>query len=169
METPVDTFDAVPKVLVEETNEPKVGTLVGQCKWFNDNLGFGFLTIQNGNEKGKDIFVHHSGIKPLNSNYKTLTKGEYVNFDVVEGPNGQQAVNVTGIFGGSLMCDITPFAKGQHIYATPRQQQTHQHTPGAPVRVRQHVVPRGQVVPRQLFRTQTPPVFGNWVGDRQSA
>jgi CspA family cold shock protein len=101
----------IPNVIKEVNNEPKVGEYIGQCKWFNDNLGFGFLTIQNTENKGKDIFVHHSGIRPLNSNYKTLKKGEYVNFDIVEGDNGQQAYNVTGIGGGSLICDVTPYHK----------------------------------------------------------
>ena len=105
-----------PAVLQEASAEPKVGEYVGQCKWFNDNLGFGFITIQTGDSKGRDIFVHHSGIKPLNSNYKTLKKGEYINFDIVEGENGQQAVNVTGIGGGSLICDVSPYHKGGAPY-----------------------------------------------------
>lgn len=95
-------------VVTEINNEPKVGEYVGQCKWFNDKLGYGFVTVQSGEKKGKDIFVHHTGICPLNSNYKTLKKGEYVNFDVTEGDNGLQAVNVTGIGGGSLICDVSP-------------------------------------------------------------
>ena len=111
-------------VLQEASAEPKVGEYVGQCKWFNDNLGFGFITIQTGEGKGRDIFVHHSGIKPLNSNYKTLKKGEYINFDIVEGENGQQAVNVTGIGGGSLICDVTPYHKnvygGGYVPVAPR-------------------------------------------------
>lgn len=99
-------------VVVHETNaEPKVGDHIGQCKWWADKLGYGFLTIQNGQDKGKDIFVHHTGIKPLNSNYKTLKKGEYVNFDVVEGQHGLQAINVTGIGGGSLICDVNPYIR----------------------------------------------------------
>jgi hypothetical protein len=43
---------------------------------------------------------------PLNSNYRTLKKGEYLNFNVVDGLNGLQAVDVTGINGGPLMCDF---------------------------------------------------------------
>lgn len=95
-------------VIIEATEENVVGSVVGQCKWFNDKLGYGFVTVQTGEDKGKDIFVHHSGIKPLNSNYKTLRKGEYINFNIVTGDNGLQAVDVTGIGGGTLMCDILP-------------------------------------------------------------
>lgn len=105
---------------MEQLNEEKdsiIGDLIGQCKWFNDRLGYGFITVVSGadqkgvDQKGVDIFVHHSGIKPLNSNYKTLKKGEYVNFSIINGENGSQGVNVTGICGGSLMCDILPSAK----------------------------------------------------------
>ena len=96
---------------LDEVTDAKIGDLIGQCKWFNDRLGYGFITVVSGSEKGIDIFVHHSGIKPLNSNYKTLKKGEYVNFNIINGDNGQQGVNVTGICGGSLMCDILPSTK----------------------------------------------------------
>lgn len=89
--------------VVESTNE---GSVIGQVKWFSDKLGYGFVTINEGTDKGKDIFVHHSGIKPANSNYKTLRKGEYVNFNIVKGINGLQGVDITGINGGPLMCDI---------------------------------------------------------------
>eukprot|EP00798_Chlamydomonas_sp_ICE-L_P007023 gene7023-120_t len=86
-----------------------VGELTGQVKWFNDRLGYGFCTVINDSvHKGRDIFVHHSGIRPLTSNYKTLRKGEYINFNVMNGHNGMQAVNVTGICGGPLMCDVVP-------------------------------------------------------------
>lgn len=95
-------------VIMEATEENVVGSVIGQCKWFNDKLGYGFVTVQSGEDKGKDIFVHHTGVKPLNSNYKTLRKGEYINFNIVTGDNGLQAVDVTGIGGGTLMCDILP-------------------------------------------------------------
>jgi len=98
-------------VVLEAREESQVGEQIGQCKWFNDKLGYGFITVQQGADKGKDIFVHHSGVKPLNSNYKTLKKGEYINFDVIQGGNGLQAVNVTGILGGPLMCDVSPSIK----------------------------------------------------------
>lgn len=98
-------------IVEEEVNSSKVGKYVGQCKWFNDLLGYGFVTVCDGDDKGKDIFVHHSGIMPLNSNYRTLKKGEYLNFDIVDGMNGLQAVHVTGINGGPLMCDFVSSVK----------------------------------------------------------
>lgn len=82
---------------------------VGQVKWFNDKLGYGFCMICSpGPDLGKDIFVHHSGINPSTSNYKTLRKGEYISFNVTEGKNGMQAVDVTGVYGGPLLCDVYP-------------------------------------------------------------
>jgi cold shock CspA family protein len=104
MET--QTVDA--PVLIEKDTEPCVGTFTGQCKWFNDRYGYGFITVTTGEKKGVDIFVHHTGIRPLNSIYRTLRKGEYVNFNIVMGENGDQAVDVTGIGGGTLMCDVLP-------------------------------------------------------------
>lgn len=96
-------------VIVEEKAKPTIGETIGQCKWFSDRLGYGFLTVVSDDLKGKDIFVHHSGINPLNSKYRTLKKGEYVNFDVQEGEHGYQATNVTGVYGGPLMCDVITY------------------------------------------------------------
>lgn len=106
--SPIVSNNVQGNIVTEIKDDPSVGTYVGQCKWFNDRLGYGFLTVQRGEKKGTDIFVHHSGIKPLNSNYKTLVKGEYVNFNIINGDNGYQAVDVTGIDGGCLMCDMQP-------------------------------------------------------------
>lgn len=60
----------------------------GKVKWFNDAKGYGFITRDN----GTDIFVHYSGI--LGKGFKSLREGESVDFDVVLGPKGNQAVNV---------------------------------------------------------------------------
>lgn len=98
-----EDFQVVDEMVDSSDSSPKY---IGQCKWFSDKLGYGFLTICDGDKKGTDIFSHHSGIKPLNSNYRTLKKGEYVEFSIVNGMNGLQAVDVTGINGGALMCDF---------------------------------------------------------------
>lgn len=106
-------------VVLEEINDDseRMGEYIGQCKWFQDRCGFGFITIVdkypecNGADKGKDIFVHHTGIRPKNSQYKTLKKGEYVMFDVQKGEQGLQAVNVRGVFNGPLMCDMVQVRK----------------------------------------------------------
>jgi cold shock CspA family protein len=95
--------------VIQEDNGPRVyGDVIGQCKWFADRLGYGFITVCDGPDRGKDIFVHHTSIKPLNNHFKTLRKGEYVHFTVITGDSGLHAGNVTGILGGALMCDFVP-------------------------------------------------------------
>jgi len=93
------------KTVMEIVDVTDYGDNIGNCKWFNKKLGYGFITVYSGEHKGKNIFVHHTGIKPLNSNFRTLRKGEYINFNIEFGKNGLQAVHVTGINGGPLMCD----------------------------------------------------------------
>ena len=92
-----------------QNDEPLItgeyGPFVGNCKWFNNKIGYGFITVMNGEHKGKDIFVHHTGVQPKNSNFKTLSKGEYIALNIINGQNGLQAVDVTGVLGGPLMCD----------------------------------------------------------------
>lgn len=61
----------------------------GTVKWFNESKGFGFITM----EEGGDIFVHYSAIQ--DNGFKSLSEGQRVNFDVVEGPKGAKAENVT--------------------------------------------------------------------------
>jgi CspA family cold shock protein len=61
----------------------------GTVKWFNDTKGFGFITPANG---VKDCFVHHSAIQ--GHGFKSLTEGESVEFDVVQGAKGPAAENV---------------------------------------------------------------------------
>ena len=61
----------------------------GTVKWFNNQKGYGFIC----DEEGKDIFVHYTGLNM--EGFKTLSEGANVEFDVVEGEKGPQAVNVT--------------------------------------------------------------------------
>ena len=60
----------------------------GTVKWFNDKKGFGFIEQQ----EGKDVFVHYSAISI--DGFKTLSEGDQVSFDVVEGDRGPSAQNV---------------------------------------------------------------------------
>lgn len=60
----------------------------GKVKWFNDAKGFGFIA----REDGPDVFVHHSAI--LAEGFRSLSEGQEVAFDIVEGPKGLQAANV---------------------------------------------------------------------------
>lgn len=62
--------------------------MTGKVKWFNAEKGYGFIAREDGN----DVFVHFSAIQ--GEGYKTLEEGQDVEFDVVEGPRGEQAANV---------------------------------------------------------------------------
>ncbi|MDD2689393.1 MAG: cold-shock protein [Candidatus Omnitrophica bacterium] len=61
----------------------------GKVKWFSNQKGYGFIT----SEDGKDVFVHYSAIK--GDGYKTLEEGQEVEFEVTQGPKGEQATDVT--------------------------------------------------------------------------
>jgi CspA family cold shock protein len=61
----------------------------GTVKWFNESKGFGFIT----KEDGGDVFVHYSEIQ--GNGFKSLSEGQAVSFDVVDGPKGPKAANVT--------------------------------------------------------------------------
>ena len=61
----------------------------GTVKWFNNQKGFGFIS----DEAGNDVFVHYTGLNM--DGFKSLTEGQAVEFDVVNGEKGPQATNVT--------------------------------------------------------------------------
>jgi CspA family cold shock protein len=63
----------------------------GTVKWFSNEKGFGFIE----REGGDDVFVHFSAIGM--EGYKSLTEGQKVSFEVVQGPKGAQAANVMAI------------------------------------------------------------------------
>ena len=60
----------------------------GTVKWFSNQKGYGFITP----ESGADVFVHHAEIQ--GDGYKTLDEGQQVEFEIADGPKGQQAKNV---------------------------------------------------------------------------
>jgi cold shock CspA family protein len=123
MTTDVDV-SATNDAILEFQPDPQPGAYVGITKWFGP-YGWGFITSMSpGPLYGKDIFVHHTGIRPLNSQYRTLRKGEYVEMNVVEGDQGLQAVDVTGIKGGPLSCDFVDTKRSSNAARPPPQQQT---------------------------------------------
>jgi len=62
----------------------------GTVKWFNNAKGFGFITMA---DRPDDIFVHFRAIQ--GDGYRSLNEGEEVEFNLVEGPKGLQAEEVT--------------------------------------------------------------------------
>jgi len=63
----------------------------GTVKWFSNEKGYGFIE----REGGEDVFVHFSAITM--DGYKSLTEGQRVEFEVVQGPKGAQAANVQAV------------------------------------------------------------------------
>jgi CspA family cold shock protein len=63
----------------------------GKVKWFSNQKGYGFIT----SDSGKDVFVHYSAIQ--GDGYKSLEEGQEVEFEITQGPKGEQATNVTRV------------------------------------------------------------------------
>ena len=66
--------------------------LKGTVEWFNNSTGYGFIGRDDG---GSDIFLHYNAI--TSEGYKSLAEGDRVEFEIVHGPKGPQAANVTKI------------------------------------------------------------------------
>jgi cold shock CspA family protein len=87
----------------------------GRVKWFNVKHGYGFISPLKVYDLKDDIFVHHSSINVGVDQYKYLTEGEYVDFNL--GSPGStdykyHAVDVTGISREFLLCE-TKFAANE--------------------------------------------------------
>ena len=88
----------------------------GRVKWFNKNSGYGFITAVDGDHSEEDIFVHHSALTVEKDQFRYLVDGEYVSF--VWSDSGKdndqhkwQAMNVTGICAGPLLCETQNAAR----------------------------------------------------------
>ena len=64
----------------------------GKVKWFNNVKGFGFIVAEGHDE---DLFAHFSAIQM--GGYKTLKAGQQVSFEIVQGPKGLHAVNISAV------------------------------------------------------------------------
>ena len=95
-----------------------VSRLTGRVKWFNNKTGFGFITALTESDsvkKDSDVFVHHSAVKVSQEQYRYLVQGEYVEFVLSKLVNAAaaasaakhefQAVDVSGVKGGKLICE----------------------------------------------------------------
>ena len=63
--------------------------LSGKVKWFNAK-GYGFILAEGRDE---DLFAHYSAIQM--DGYKTLKAGQPVNFEIIQGPKGLHAINIS--------------------------------------------------------------------------
>ena len=70
-------------------SEEALMRITGKVKWFNNAKGYGFIE----REAGSDVFVHFSAIQ--GDGFRTLEEGQDVEFEIVDGPKGPQAGNVT--------------------------------------------------------------------------
>lgn len=64
----------------------------GTVKWFNSEKGFGFIEQTDG---GDDVFAHYSNI--ASQGFRELHEGQYVQFDITQGPKGPQAENICAV------------------------------------------------------------------------
>ncbi len=96
----------------EENNFKLTFTTLGCVKWFNNRSGYGFVFAIGDQSHYGDVFVHHSQLRISDPNvYKTLVTGEYVQFEITPSSSGKhkyQANNVTGVYGGKLLCENSP-------------------------------------------------------------
>jgi cold shock protein len=106
--------------MTDETSREK--QYIGRVKWFNSKVGYGFVTVTDGEKTQTDVFVHHSQVKVATEQYRYLVQGEYVEFEwIAAGEGGEhvfQAGNVHGLNGGKLMCETRNENRYEHSNQT---------------------------------------------------
>ena len=73
----------------------------GTVKWFNDAKGFGFIEPEGG---GADVFAHFSAVQM--DGFRTLKQGGRVSYDLVQGPKGSLAQNITALDGAAQPAEV---------------------------------------------------------------
>ena len=76
---------------VRHSKQGRTMRITGKVKWFNNAKGYGFIE----RDGGSDVFVHYSAIQ--GDGFRSLEEGQAVEFEIVDGPKGPQAGNVTKI------------------------------------------------------------------------
>lgn len=85
--------ESAPRSLAQSDEDEDDDREQGTVKWFNSSKGFGFLTMENGD----DVFVHYRAIRGRGRRF--LVEGQLVRFYVTEGEKGKQAENVSIVRG----------------------------------------------------------------------
>ena len=75
--------------------------MTGKVKWFDDKKGYGFIELDDGSG---DVFVHYTAIEM--DGFKSLSKGQPVEFDVIEAEKGRQATSVKGTETGDEFAEV---------------------------------------------------------------
>jgi cold shock protein len=82
----------VPEIApIERTERGGGAVMTGTVTWFNRDKGFGFISRHG----GADVFVHYSAIQ--GEDYRNLTEGQEVEFDIGAGRKGDEAQNVRAL------------------------------------------------------------------------
>ncbi|KAJ3414598.1 hypothetical protein HDV05_006337 [Chytridiales sp. JEL 0842] len=84
------------------TSAPNSVRTSGTVKFFNSQKGYGFIIPQEGE---LEVFVHHTAILKPDGGFRSLAEGEQVEFDLIHGPKGLQAANVSGPNGTQVKGD----------------------------------------------------------------
>lgn len=95
--------------------------ITGSVKWFNNKAGYGFVTVKGGDHDGKDVFAHYSAIKVADDQFRYLVQGEYIEFDLTKDDSGKHdfvVSNISGIKGGSLMCEVQRASEKNRVSAS---------------------------------------------------
>jgi len=78
----------------EQQDGSKSTTETGVVKFFNDILGWGFITPASADPEPKDVFVHYGGIAGTGKGRRSLAEGDRVHYNITQGPKGPQATEV---------------------------------------------------------------------------
>ena len=102
----------------------------GRVKWYNSRKNHGFIVDLDTDE---EVFVHADDLCPKEADYKTLYTGEYVEFKMQPSDRGgaDKAAEVTGIRGGTLLCDMghLRFTKYSRMHFSDRDPHGEKKTP----------------------------------------
>jgi CspA family cold shock protein len=92
----------------------------GTVKWFNNQKGFGFISLD---DESTEVFVHHTAIQ--GEGFKSLSEGEKVELDVVEDPKGPKAENVAKEPDAWMDSDGHPIYDSEAYDTSPTQSSRH--------------------------------------------